>query len=103
MDIYAEHSRMVDELSRLRAENAELKLRLGAARNSDQKCVFYDADSQTCGALIECRCDGCKFYKTSDRYFKDMTEAETLLFSKGLEAVTIRNAEGVKIRTVRQI
>lgn len=102
MDIYVEMRKLRDENDRLRAQVAELKLRLGAKKSGSDKCIFFDADSQTCGALIECRCDGCKFYKTQEKYFEDLEKSEKLLKAKGLEAITTKT-DGLKKRTVTKI
>lgn len=65
-------------------------------------CIFDEADG-FCTALIEKKCEGCKFRKSVQEYTAAQEEAEKLLNDRGLEAYRKRDRNGQLIITTRKV
>ncbi|MBP3573245.1 MAG: hypothetical protein J6J71_01405 [Prevotella sp.] len=63
-------------------------------------CIFDEADG-FCSALIEKKCEGCKFRKTVKEYTDDQEAAALMLADKGLEPYRTRR-NGALIMTTKQ-
>ncbi len=64
------------------------------------RCIFDEADG-FCSALIEKKCEGCKFRKTVKEYIDAQQAAELKLADKGLEAYSTRR-NGALIMTTKE-
>lgn len=57
--------------------------------NIVDKCVF-DNHNGGCGALIEKKCEGCKFFKTEQQFDDAQKQAALILDNKELQPKVIR-------------
>ena len=67
------------------------------------QCFFYDYNAPStkkrCRVLTECKCSGCKFFKTQQDFYKSEMEAKKRLDELGLEPAMNYDLQGKTIIT----